>query len=94
MWVCFYSIIMKTQKTPQAFPPSSVDVPSVAELWAAYCVNEHHVPRMLEMPKSSWDMHKRRSAPRIFAIGKRRYILVADLKRWLEEQAERTTEAE
>ena len=58
---------------------------SIAELWARFIVNEYYIPVMLDMPQSSWDFLKRTSSPRIFGIGKRRVVLVDDLKIWLKE---------
>ena len=62
---------------------------SVAELWARFIVNEYHVPVMLNLPRSSWDLLKRTSSPKVFGIGKRRYIIVEDLKKWLVETRDR-----
>jgi hypothetical protein len=56
---------------------------SIAELWSRFCIAEHDIPYMLDMPKSSWDFLKRQSSPKIFQIGKRRFCLVSDLKEWL-----------
>ena len=61
----------------------------LSELWQRFCISENDAPRMLDMPKSSWALLKGASSPRIFGLGKRRYILTADFKRWLEEIAER-----
>lgn len=58
---------------------------SVAELWGRFVVNEYYVPLMLNLPPSSWDLLKRTSSPKIFGIGKRRFVLVEDLKLWLKE---------
>ncbi len=81
---------MTTDYISQAVVPTDDSFScSIAELWSRFCINERYVPRMLDMPKSSWDLLKRASSPRIFGLGKRRYILVADLKVWLEEIAER-----
>lgn len=58
---------------------------SVAELWDRFVVNEYYVPVMLGLPHSSWDMLKRTSSPKIFGVGKRRFVLVDDLKEWLKQ---------
>lgn len=58
---------------------------TVAELWGRFVVNEYYVPVMLNLPHSSWDLLKRTSSPKIFGIGKRRFVLVEDLKMWLKE---------
>ena len=63
----------------------TADQVAVAELWSRFCVNEHYIPLMLDLPQSSWDMLKRASCPRLFGLGKRRFVLVEDLKMWLKE---------
>jgi hypothetical protein len=59
---------------------------SIAELWQRFCLAEHDIPHLLGMPRSTWDVLKRQSSPKIFSIGKRNYVLVEDLREWLKER--------
>lgn len=64
-------------------PPRTTIEPCVSELWARFCLAEHDIPLMLDMPQSTWGFLKRSSSPKIFQLGKRRYVLTSDLKDWL-----------
>jgi len=73
---------MQNANPPKHSNPAS----SITELWARFCIAEHDIPVLLGMPRSTWDVLKRQSSPKIFSIGKRNYVLVEDLREWLKER--------
>jgi hypothetical protein len=68
---------------------SSIDPAQLSELWNRFMVLERtEVPAMLNMPPSTWDLIKRTACPppRIFGLGRRKYMLVSDLKEFIQTQ--------
>lgn len=61
----------------------------VNELWRKPLVSEEEAAQACNLPSSTWAMLKaRKQTPPTFKLGRRLYILTADLRSWLEKQAQ------